>query len=172
MPSVPGDPKFLAIARLVAPHGVRGELAADILTDFPTRFEPLQTVYVGANHRPYALQSTRPHRKRVLLKLGGVDSADLAEELRGNFVFVPLSEAVTLPHDQYYWHQIIGLAVHTVAGLPLGTIVEILRTGSNDVYVVRGARGEVLIPAIEDVVKEIDLHNGRMLVLPLPGMLD
>jgi 16S rRNA processing protein RimM len=167
-----GQIEHLAIARIVAPHGLRGEVRAEVLTDFPDRFATLKTVHVGPIRQPYELEWARPHRNQVLLKLAGVDSIKQAEALRAKLVFVPRSEAVPLAEGQYFWHQIIGLEVHTTDGHQLGRIADILSTGANDVYVVRSKRGEVLIPAIEDVVKDIDLARGRMTVAPIPGMLE
>ena len=156
----------------MAPHGVRGTVRAEILTDFPERLAKLETVYVGRTRQRCHIESTRWHRSQVLLKLAGVDTVEQAEGLRGDLVYVPLAEAVPLPAGQYYWHQIIDLDVQTSDGQPLGRISDILRTGSNDVYVVRSGDKELLIPAIEDVVKEIDLAEGRMIVEPIPGLLE
>lgn len=143
-----------------------------MLSDFPDRFAGLESVYIGRMHQPYEVEWTRRHRNQVLLKLTGVETPEQAGALRGALVFVPAAEAVALAEGQYYWHQIIGLDVQTSDGRHLGRISDILRTGSNDVYVVPSGRQELLIPAIEDVVKEIDLQRRRMIVEPMPGMLD
>jgi 16S rRNA processing protein RimM len=87
-------------------------------------------------------------------------------------VQIPLQEAMPLGPGEYYEHQILGLAVWTEDGDPLGAIEEVLLTGSNAVYVTHGPRGEVLIPALEDVVREVDLEAGRMIVRLPPGLLD
>ena len=95
-----------------------------------------------------------------------------AEKLRGLDVEVPRSEAHPLPRGQFYWHEVIGLAVEDArTGEQLGTVRDIIETGANDVYVVQGARGEILVPAIKSVVKQIDPPAGRMLIEPLPGLL-
>ena len=143
-----------------------------MLSDFADRFAGLKTVYLGRAYQPFEVEWTHHHKKGVLLKLAGVATPEQAEALRGALVFVPAAEAVPLSEGQYYWHQIIGLDVQTSDGRQLGRISDILRTGSNDVYVVRSDRGELLIPAIEDVVKEIDLARRRMIVEPMPGLLD
>jgi 16S rRNA processing protein RimM len=107
---------------------------------------------------------------QVLLKLHGIDDRDAAEAQRGAMVEVPEREAWKLPRGRFYWHQIIGLRVQTPEGRELGTVKEILETGANDVYVVDTERGEMLVPAIKDVVKGIAPHRGVMTVEPLPGM--
>lgn len=167
----PEPPRYLEIGRVLGPYGLGGEIRVAILTDFPERFATLTSVRVGERLHPYEVESARLLRGEAILKLRGVKDATAAERLRGEVLRVPLAEAVPPPSDQYYWHQIIGLEVVTSTGESLGHVVEILRTGANDVYVVQGPRGEVLVPAIEDVVKEIDLSTGRLIIQPLPGML-
>jgi 16S rRNA processing protein RimM len=123
---------------------------------------------VGSPPESRRLERFRFHRGRLVLKLEGIDDRSSAEELRGSDVDVLLEDAVPLPDGEYYWQQIIGLAVEDTAGRVLGRVNEILRTGANDVYVVSTAGREILLPAIKDVVRLIDLDGGRMVVdLPL-----
>lgn len=161
---------FLEVARIVAPHGLRGEVRALLITDFPERFAATERLYIGPKRVPYEVEAARLHRGMVILKLRGVDTVAQAESLRGALVAVPEREAVALPEGSYFWHQIIGLEVVTVEGERLGTVEEILPTGSNDVYVVRQAGREVLLPAIAQVVKSIDLEKRRILVELMPGL--
>jgi 16S rRNA processing protein RimM len=150
---------------------VRGELKCRIVTDFPKRrFRRGTSVIVrGA---PHTIESARVQADVVLLKLEDVADRTTAESLRGAEVEVPREAALKLPRGQFYWHQVIGLTVeHATTREPLGTVTDILETGANDVYVVRGARGEILVPAIKDVINQIDPASGRMLIEPLPGML-
>jgi 16S rRNA processing protein RimM len=106
------------------------------------------------------------------LKLEDVADRTSAEAFRGADVEVPTEAAMKLPRGQFYWHQVIGLRVEDVATHEiLGKVTDILETGANDVYIVRGSRGEVLVPAIKDVIKAIDPAAGHMLIAPLPGML-
>jgi 16S rRNA processing protein RimM len=108
----------------------------------------------------------------LLLKLGGCDDRTAAELLRGMLVQVPAESAAPLESDEFYQFQIIGLAVETDTGQHLGKVVEVLETGANDVYVVRGPSGEVLLPAVDEVVREVDPASGRMVVHLLPGLVD
>lgn len=117
------------------------------------------------------LQRARVDRKGVLLKVEDVDTREAAERLIGLVVYVPESEAVTLPTDWYFWHQIVGLRVKSVDGVELGQVVQILRTGSNDVYVVHGEGKEILLPATKDVIRSIDLTQGVMTVELVEGLV-
>jgi 16S rRNA processing protein RimM len=152
-------------------HGIRGELKCRIVTDFPTRrFKRGNTVLIrGEAHK---IQAARIQGATVLLKLEDVSDRDKAAALRGAEVEVPTHEAVSLPKGQFYWHQVIGLQVEDITSHEhLGEVTDIIETGANDVYIVRGQKGEILVPAIKDVVKQIDPEAGRMLIEPLPGML-
>lgn len=106
-----------------------------------------------------------------MLKFEGIDSPEAARQLLHQLVYVPVEEAVELGEDEYFWYQIVGLKVYTVDGRELGEVVDILPTGANDVYVVHGPSGEVLVPAIEDVVETVDLAEGKIIVKPMEGML-
>jgi 16S rRNA processing protein RimM len=155
----------------LSPHGTRGELKCRLITDFPKeRFKRGNTVQIrGASH---VVRSARIQGQVVLLWLEGVTDRTAAESFRGADVEVTHEQTHTLPAGLFYWHQVIGLSVTDVAsGEELGKVADIIETGANDVYLVRGALGEVLIPAIKDVVQQIDPEQGRMLVTLLPGML-
>lgn len=156
---------------MLAPHGLRGELKCRVITDFPEqRFKRGATLRIrGEAHR---VQSARVQGGVVLLKLAGVADRNAAEGFRGADVEVAIQDALVLPPGQFYWHQVIGLEVEDVTTHEsLGRVTDILETGANDVYVVRGPDGESLIPAIKEVIKEIDPARGRMLIEPLPGLL-
>ena len=166
-------PEYLTIATVLAPWGLKGEVKVRIETDSPDRFALLTRVYLGREHQPYDLQGFRLHGKGSgLLKLGGCDNRDAAQPLRGMAVQIPLTEAIPLEPGEHYVHQIEGLAVYTEEGDSLGTIKQVLFTGSNDVYVTRGPQGQVLIPALKEVVLDVDLEAGHMIVRLPPGLLD
>ncbi len=172
---MPQPPRYLIIGRVLKPWSYRGELKIEILTDFPDRFASLRTVFLGDDAKPFSVEHTRLHGNAALLKLREVDSTEAAEKLRNQLVQVAIEDAVRLPQGQHYLYQLIGLRVRTVEGETLGEIAEIIDTGANDVYVVRasareGAR-EILIPAIEDVVKEINLERGEVIVQLIEGLI-
>jgi len=143
----------------------------EIMTDFPDRYSLLRKVYLGPKAVTFALEGFRLHRGAALLKLGGCHDRASVEKLRGQLVQIPIEEAMPLEADEYYEHQIVGLAVWTAGGEYLGTVDEVMSTGSNDVYVVRGEGQEILIPAIEDVVLEINLAQGRLVVELMEGLV-
>ena len=170
------EPRYLAIGRVAGAHGLLGELKVQILTDEPTRYGRLKRVYVGREGeepQPRKLEGTRFHQRRVLLRLQGCTDRTSAEALRGTLIQVPIEEAIPLEAGEYYEHQIVGLAVWTAAGESLGKVVEILYTGANDVYVVKGTgRRDVLLPAIAGVILEVDLEAGRLVVQLPEGLLE
>jgi len=157
---------------VLRPHGVRGELRVEILTDYPERLPSHRILYIGPEPTPYQVEGVRFHRGAALIKLAGCDDRNAAEELRGQWVQISIEAAVPLEEGEYYHFQVVGVEVVTTEGEPLGRVAEVIETGANDVYVVHGPRGEVLIPAIEDVVRELDLEARRMIVEILPGLLE
>jgi len=126
------------------------------------------------DHIERPIQRVRPHKgEMVVLKLKGIDDANTAEALRNQNLDIPLNQLTKLPPDSYYQHDILGLSVITLDGRELGNIVDIIVTGSNDVYTIKTPGGsQVLIPAIKDVIKQVDLIRRTMYIDPLPGLLD
>jgi 16S rRNA processing protein RimM len=169
------EPRYLAIGQVVGVHGIHGELTVEILTESPDRFGLLRRVFIGPEDEEpvsWRLESYRLHKGRALLKLAGCDDRDTAKTFRWQLVQVPRAEALPLAAGEYYEYQIIGLNTRTVTGEVLGPVVEILDTGANDVYVVMNPdRREILIPAIGDVIREIDLEAGWLVVELPEGLL-
>lgn len=168
------ETEWAAIGKVVALFGIRGELKVLLLTDIPNRFAGLGAVYAGPDHTRRLIQSVRPYKgEMIVLKLEGIDDANTAESLRDQNLAIPVSELAQLPPDSYYQHDILGLMVITLDGQKLGSIVDIIVTGSNDVYVIKAPDGsQALIPAIKDVIKQVDLIRRTMYIDPLPGLLD
>ena len=166
---------LITIGKVTAPQGVAGEIRVLPLTDFPERFRQLKKVYLTGKGteepRLLSVAAVRYHKKFVILKIEGVESREEAEKLRNCYLKVKPSEVVPLPPGHYYPFQIIGLRVKTMEGEALGEVVEILTPGSNDVYVVQDREGnEILLPALKEVVREIDLESGVMRVELLEGL--
>ncbi len=175
--SVLGPRSFLVVARIVRAHGTRGDLACEIVTEFPQRFRGTRELFLSrpnGERRRYAVERARLVQRgaaaQVVLKLEGVDDRDAADALRGALVEVPQADAWKLPRGRFYQHQIVGLRVRDRGGAELGRVTEVLETGANDVYVVRTERGELLLPAVKHVVKEIAPARGEMVVELLPGL--
>ncbi|MFC1998186.1 ribosome maturation factor RimM [Chloroflexota bacterium] len=160
---------FLTVGRVLAPWGLKGDAKVEIHTDFPQRFAPSNKVYIDG--AAITIERSRPNKGNVILKLDGVDSIEQVEALKGKYLQIPQNDSMPLEDDEYYQFQIIGLEVSTTKGRLLGKIDQIFVTGSNDVYVVKGQDGEFLIPAMDDVVKQIDLDNGTMTIEEIEGLL-
>lgn len=158
---------LLLVGRILGVHGLRGELKVEPLTDFPQRFQPGSELLLDGE--PVRVQRSRSERNFVYVILADVTSRQAAEALVGRSFYVP-EGSTPLGEGQYYHHDIIGLSVRDETGRRLGEVVEILVTGANDVYVVRGERGELLLPAIDDVVKRVDLQSGEMVVELMQGL--
>lgn len=161
--------EFITIGKILAPSGIKGKLKVTVLTDFPQRFTPGAKIYI--NRQPMTIDDTTWHKGNATIKLNTIDSLEDAERLRGQPLEIHHSQLQDLPDEEYYHFQLIGLEVWTTAGKLLGNITEILAPTSNDNYVVKGAEGEILIPAIDDVVKSVDLNQGRMIIEPIAGLL-
>jgi 16S rRNA processing protein RimM len=160
------DPKLdlktaVSVGRVVSAHGVHGDLKVESLTDFPERFQVGRRLWLeGA---PRTVERSRQQGTMLVVKLQDIDSRTQAEALRGKLLMVPQVQAIE-QESVYYLHDIIGLQVVEESGNALGEVVDVLATGSNDVYVVQGRRGEMLLPALDDVIKEVDLRARRMVV--------
>ena len=168
---------MMQLGKIMRPHGIRGEVRMQIFTAHPERIPHLETVILSPERRPkqqttYTLLNARFHRNLALLTLEGIDDRDAADPLRGMIVSVPLSEGAPLEDDEYYTIELIGMDVYTETDDYIGQLVKIFETGANDVFVVDGEPyGEVLLPDIEDVIRNIDLDERRITIHPLPGLL-
>lgn len=171
------EPRFLVIGKIIGAHGIGGEVKAQVISEDPLRFGRMEQIYIGPDEHepePVTLEQFRLHKGHALLKLAGIGDRDAAASLRGQLLYVPFKDAIPLEEGEYYEFQILDLEVWTVSGEHLGKVVEIIETGANDVYVVRGTypgHKEILIPAIESVVLEIDLESTRMVVELPEGLL-
>jgi 16S rRNA processing protein RimM len=151
-----------------APWGIRGDVLVDALTDFPQRFQPGATFLTNAGE--YTVQRARPHKGAIAIQFQHIDTRNQAEALRGLLLEIPEAEISPLAEGQYYQFQIVGIDVVDAQGNALGRIEEVLQTGANDVYVVRNDEGELLVPAIDSVVRHVDIEAGRMVVEPPAGL--
>jgi 16S rRNA processing protein RimM len=155
--------------RVLGTHGVAGEIRVAVVSDVPERFDAGQTVYVQG--KSYCIASTaRPCTDQVILLFYGLNSLFDAQRMVGQSVTVPAVMAPELPQGEYYHFQLIGLQVFTEEWETLGVVTEILRTGSNDVYVISGHGGDILVPALVDVIRKIDLAHGLMVVRLMEGL--
>ncbi len=164
-------PEFVAVGRVLRPHGVRGALLIEAARDLVAMLKPQSKIYLGGGREAAIVHSIQPHGTQYLLVLENVSGREAAEGYRGMELCLGWTDLPSLAPGTYYHWQIVGLEVVTEEGEALGRVTEILQTGANDVYVVQTAgRPEILLPAIEPVVREIDLEAGLMRVHLLPGL--
>ncbi|MDR7483847.1 MAG: ribosome maturation factor RimM [Armatimonadota bacterium] len=165
---------LVTVGRVAAPHGLRGEVRVALETDFPQRFAGLRTAYLvqGGRVEPVEIAGSRPHRGGVLLSLRGIDDAEAAGRLRGAAIAVPREAVVPLGPDEFYVFEVVGLWAVAEDGRPLGTVEAVMRGPAHDVYVIRGDAGEVLVPAVREVVRRIDLERREMVVALPHGLGD
>ncbi|MEP0765641.1 MAG: 16S rRNA processing protein RimM [Fimbriimonadia bacterium] len=162
---------WFVIGQIVAPFGLRGEAKVECLTDLPERYEKGLRCWVGrhpSTAHEMRVDRVRWHKGRVLVKFQGVDRVEDVEPLRGMELFLPDSERADLPPGVYYDDDLIGLPVWTDDGRLLGSLEHIHHNAANDVYEVAG----ILIPVVKHVVTQIDLEGGRIVIHPIPGLLD
>lgn len=178
-PLPPADPPdtgepLVELGPIVNIHGIRGELRLlphNPESDAAVEGASLVLLHSDGRRETRRVRGARRHKRFVLLQLAGVDDATAAETLVGCTVAVPRAALPPVEEDAVYHADLIGCAVTTTAGEPLGTVREMLVTGSNDVCVVRDGQREVLVPMVADVIDEIDLAHRRLVVRPLPGLL-
>jgi 16S rRNA processing protein RimM len=168
---------LIAVGRLTRPHGLQGEIVMlpyvhdlALLPDLTA--QPIVLRQGADTIQGRAVLGWRTFKKRLLLRLNECHDITQAETLRECEVLIPRQSFPPLPVGEYYWFEIEGLAVYASDGQYLGTITEIIYTGSNDVYVVRHGTREVLVPALKDVVRTIDVVQGRMHLFPVQGLLE
>lgn len=168
----------MVIGQIVNTHGVRGAVKVVPFTDDMTRFEDLEWVYVKKENQDqlekYNISRVQYHRNKfVLIRFKDVFTVEDAEKFKNALIIIDRDMAIELPEDTYFICDLIGLKVNTLDGRTLGNIVDVISTGANDVYVVKDAsEKEILLPAIKDVVKVIDIENNFMLVELLEGLID
>jgi 16S rRNA processing protein RimM len=167
-----GEPDFLVVGKLRRPHGVHGEILMDVYTDFPERLEAGVTVYLGPQHMPVQIRNTRWQAPAMLVAFARYGSREEVGELRNLLVHVRADDRPPLSEGEYYHHQVLGMQVVEESGENLGVLSGILETGANDVFIVTTQEGrEILLPATEDVLLEIDLERKQMRVHLLPGLI-
>jgi len=168
-------PSYLAIARIVRTRGNKGEVVAELHTDFPARFNLLEKVWLefpDRSRRCLALDECWEHQGRQVLKFAGIDSISAAEDLVGAWVEVEAAEAVKLPEGTYYDHDLAGCAVIDQNGRQVGTVKEVWRITGNNLLIVDNGSGEFFIPATEGICKEVSIAGKRITVELPEGLVD
>lgn len=171
--SSPDEPVFVVIGKFRKPHGIRGEIRMSVLTEFPELIEEDQQIYVGQNYQPYKIKSLRWHGGDLLVSLEEMADRTAVEIFRNIMVYMKSEDMPAPQEGEYYLHQLLGIEVITDQGEKLGRLKEVILTGANDVYLVDSPEGkEILLPAIQEVVLDVNLEERTMLVHIIPGLLD
>jgi 16S rRNA processing protein RimM len=167
------EPVFVVIGKFRKPHGIRGEIRMSVLTDFTDLIKPGMSIYAGEKYQPYTVASTRWHGEDLLISLKELPNRTAVEIFRNIMVYMKAEDTPELPEGEFYLHQLVGMDVITDQDEKLGVIKEILVTGANDVYLVdTGSEKDILIPAIEQVILDINREESFVLVHIIPGLLD
>ncbi|MCI8291115.1 MAG: 16S rRNA processing protein RimM [Clostridia bacterium] len=166
---------YFEIGQIVNTSGLKGLVKANLFTDDITKIESFEKVLIEKNKKliEYEIEEVKYHKNQALIKFKGVDSIETAETLRNCFIRVLREDEPELPEDTYYIVDLIGLDVFLDTGEKLGTLKEVfpVQSGNHDVYVVETAEKDILLPAIGDVIKNIDIPNRRMIVHLLEGLI-
>ena len=166
--------EYLEIGQIVNTNGLKGFLKIKPLTDDITRFEDLETIYIQKNKEliEFKIQEVKYVKNMVLLKLEGIDDIEEAEKYKNFYIKINRKDAVELEEDSYFIVDIIDSEVYTDENTYLGKVIDVFQTGSNDVYTVKSESGkEILLPAIKDVVKSVDVKNKKIIVHLLEGLI-
>lgn len=166
--------EMFTVGKIVNTHGVKGEIKVMPTTEDPKRFAKLKSIYVEGRKglTTYEIQGVRYHKDFVLLRLKGIEDMNAAELLKGSTLKIDRKDSLPLKKDEYYISDLFGLEVYTEEERYLGELVDIIETGSNDVYVVKKQDREkdLLLPAIKQVIKNVDIEAGKMTVHLLEGL--
>lgn len=166
--------KYLEIGQIVNTFGIKGEVKVNPFTEDSTKFERLHEILLEKSNKQntYEIENVKYHKNTVILKLKGVNTPEEAEKLRNSYIKIDRKFEEPLPEGTYYIADLIGLEVYTDENIKLGKVDDIYNHGSCDIYVVKDELGkQILLPAIDDVLKEIDLENEKIVVHIIPGLL-
>jgi len=164
--------EFLEAGKIVTTHGIRGEVKVMPYTDSPELLCEFDRLFIGKNRDEIEVERSRVFKSTVIMKLAGIDTPEAAEKLRNKLLYMHRDD-LELDEDTYFIQDLIGLEVRDAdSGKVYGKIDDVMQTGANDVYVIKGAEREYLVPAIADVVVSTDVDGGVMTIRPLEGLFD
>lgn len=167
--------KYLEIGQIVNTFGIKGQVKIVPFTDDITRFDELKEIYVEKKNelKLFQIEQVNYKKNMVILKLKGIETVEEAEKLRNCYLKIDRKDAKKLPKDTYFIVDLLGLNIYTDEGKLLGKVDDIYNAGSSDIYVVKDELGkQILLPAIKDVLKEVDLENQKIIVHLIKGLVD
>jgi 16S rRNA processing protein RimM len=164
------DESTVAVGRITRAHGVQGELAVLVISEVPGRFADGATVWLE-DGRTLTVESSRPHKDRLLVRFREVQGREQAEALQKALLVVPEALSPELPEGSWWDHRIVGCALETDTGRSLGTVRDVIHTAANDVWSAVAEDGkETLVPVLRDVIVDVDLDAKRIVVREIPGL--
>jgi 16S rRNA processing protein RimM len=164
------DESTVAVGRITRAYGVQGELAVLVISEVPGRFADGETVWLE-DGRTLTVESSRPHKDRLLVRFREVQTREQAEALQRALLVVPESLSPELPEGSWWDHRIVGCAIETDTGRALGTVHDVIHTAANDVWSAVDDEGtETLIPVLRDVILDVDMDAKRIVVREIPGL--
>jgi len=168
------DGDLVSLGRVLGARGVRGEVSVELFCDYVERFVEAGRVFalLAAGRRELHVTEARSLGKVAGVSFAEVIDRTQAEELAGAHLAIPRDEVPPAPEGSFRHFELLGMEVYTTSGELLGELVDIFPTGSNDVYVVESGSKEYLIPATEEVVKKVDRSERKMIIEPIPGLLE
>ncbi|MCG3121630.1 MAG: Ribosome maturation factor RimM [bacterium] len=171
----PNPPSLVMIGEIVRVHGLRGMVKVRATAEEPEQFSRLQKILLQRGTSTlgeYCIEAMQLGHDGIFIKFREVDDRNQAEHLRGAQLMIPREECLPAAAGQFYQFELVGLPVYKTTGEFLGEIAEVMRYPANDVWVIRRGQAEKLIPAIDSVIQQVDLPNRRVVIAPLPGLLE
>ena len=166
--------EYFEIGQIVNTFGIKGMVKVKPFTENIEQFGELEKIYIKNKNgkKEYRIQEVKYHKQMVLIKFDGIENPEDADLLRGSYLVINRKDAKPLEEGTYYIVDLLGSEVYTDEGVLLGKVDDIFNTGSNDIYVVKDELGkQVLLPGIDDVIKEVDIENGKIIVHIIPGLM-
>ena len=161
------EPAFLLVGKLRRPHGLKGEMKLEVITDQPQVFRAEAKVYLGGDFEPMDIAQVRGHHPLLIISFHGVTSRDQVDRLRNRGLYMKAEDLPPVSETDFNNSQLIGITVEDESGQILGRLAEILKTGANDVFIVKPEDGkELLLPAINSVILNLDIANKKIVVRP------
>ncbi len=165
---------LITVGEIVNTQGNKGEVKVRPLTDFPERYRVNGDLVLDRNglRRHLTVEKVREHKNFFIVKFREIPDMNSAEEIKGAMLKITRDQLAELPEDTYFIFEIVGMEVQTEDGRSLGRIKEVVQTGSNDVYVVGGKTKDYLIPAVKEIIKNVDKSKRLIVINPLEGLLE
>jgi len=170
-----GDDSLITVGRILRPHGIRGEVKVVPSTDWPDRYNELSSLCLAlpdGEKKWIKIEQVRVQQNSVILKLSGFENRSQADTLRSVEICVREKELPSLPEGHYYIHDLVGMNVRTVLGKIIGSVIDVIQMPAQDIYIVDADGKEVMIPAVKEFIKRIDIQKREIWIDPIEGLID